>query len=461
MYPTLHPTGNTRLAPADHLLHFGYRDSMQFQGLLGIATLLLAGYLLSTSRKSIRWRTILIGLALQFCLAFIVLRFAPIRIVFDGLAAAITRVITFADAGTQFLFGNAADASGPWGFMFAVRVLPVIIFFAALMGILYHLGIMQRLVAAIAWVLRRSMGITGSEALSAAANIFVGQTEAPLTVRPYIERMTRSQLTTIMVGGFATIAGSVMAAYIGMLGTAYEAAQQAAAGESGTELFAKHLLAASLISTPAGIVYAKLLVPETETPQPETAAELMKEEHTTANIADAAAAGASDGLKLALNVAAMLVAFVSLLALINYPLEALGNLGPIAAWRAEHGIPETSLKGLLGLILRPIAWTIGIPWADSGHVGALLGTQLIATEFVAYLDLANHIKTGTIAPRSAQISAYALCGFCNFASIAIQIGGLSAIAPSRRADIASLGLRAMIGGAMACWSTAAVAGLFI
>ncbi len=425
----------------------------QLTGLLGVLVLLSIAYALSTSRKNINWRIIIGGVLLQFVLAFLVLRFEPARIVFDGAARAVTKVISFSDDGIRFIFGNLADpGAGPWGFVFAVRVLPVIIFFASLMGVLYHLGLMQRVVAACAWVLKKSLGISGKEALSAAANIFLGQTEAPLTVKPYIAGMTRSQLMAVMTGGFATIAGSVLAAYVGILG-----------GESDDSraVFAKHLLTASIMSAPAGLVMAKIMLPETEKPEPEDVGKLLADRPGTRNVVDAAAAGATDGLHLALNVGAMLIAFVALLALLNWPLAALGDLPRVAAWRQANNIPPLTFQNILGVLLSPLAWCMGIAWNDCRHFGSLMGTQVIATEFVAYLDLGKHISEGTMSPRSTQIATYALCGFANLPSIAIQIGGLSAMAPSRRGDLAAIAPRAMVAGALACWMTAAVAGLFI
>jgi CNT family concentrative nucleoside transporter len=361
-------------------------------------------------------------------------------------------VISFADSGTSFIFGKAADPSGPWGFIFVVKVLPIIIFFASLMAVLYHLGVMQRLVAVLAWVIRRVLNVTGVEALSASANIFVGQTEAPLTVKPFIATMTRSQIMAVMTVGFATIAGSVMAAYIVMLG-----------GDSDETriLMAKHLMTASVMSAPAGLVMAKLMLPETETPRDESLDALKTIPKTACNVMDAAAEGATDGLRLALNVAAMLVAFVALLALLNYPLTALSEIDSIAAWRAAHGIPVLTFQNILGYVFTPLAWCMGVGSEDARKVGSLMGQQIIATEFVAYVDLSTSLRDGTIGFRAAQISTYALCGFANLPSIAIQIGGLSAMAPNRRGDFASLGLRAMVAGALACWMTGSVASLFI
>ena len=422
-------------------------------GLLGIIVILALGYALSRNRRAIRARTILGGVALQFALAFLLLRFPPVVAAFDAFAAGISKVISFADEGTRFIFGNAADAGGAWGFIFAVKVLPIIIFFAALMSVLYHYGVMQRVIALLASLLRRALGITGVEAMSASANIFVGQTEAPLTVRPFIARMTESQLMCVMVGGFATIAGSVMAAYISMLGGADEALRIEVA---------KHFMTASVMSAPAAIVMAKLMLPETQAPPDESIAALRKMPRETVNGVDAAAAGAADGLKLALNVAAMLVAFVSLIALLNWPLAALSEVNaswlPIASWREDLGIPVLTFQNILGFVLQPLAWTMGAG-SDSHALGSLMGQAVVATEFVAYLDLAKMQASGAISERGATLAIYALCGFANLPSIAIQIGGLGAMAPERRGDLARLGLRAMTAGALACWMTATVAGI--
>lgn len=429
----------------------------QYRGILGIVTLLAIGFLFSAHRKQILWRVICAGVALQLVIAWLFLSFGPVAEQFQKVGAVITKVITFADAGIEFIFGKElSNPTRPWGFIFAVKVLPIIIFFASLMGILYHLGIMQRVVAAFALVLRKTLGITGAEALCAATNIFVGQTEAPLVVKPFIAGMTKSQLTAVMSGGFATIAGSVMAAYIGILGGESEA--------SKTQ-FAVHLLTASIMSAPAGLVMAKLLMPETETPRDERVSALNAPRETV-NVIDAAVAGASDGLKLALNVGAMLLAFVALIALLDWPISAFGGTSLGKAIGYQIGIKELNLESLLAVPFRPLAWLMGVAWADCGFFGSLLGKQLVATEFVAYLSLGQAVNPAgggesTISPRTAAIATYALCGFANFASIGIQIGGLSAIAPERRSDLARLALRAMFAGAMACWMTGAVASLFI
>lgn len=423
----------------------------QYKGFLGVVVLLAIALVLSNNRRRIDWRVVIAGIVVQLVLAWLCLSFDPVVDAFDTFAQGVTKVISFADKGSAFIFGKAADASQPWGFIFAVKVLPVIVFFASLMSVLYHIGVMQVVVAGIAWILRKALRITGVEALSASANIFLGQTEAPLCVKPYLATMTRAQIMTIMTGGFATIAGSVMAAYVGILGGEDPASRV---------LFAKHLMTASLMSAPAGLLMARILYPETETPLDESFSKLAKQEKTSCNLVDAAAGGASDGLRLALNVAAMLVAFVALLAMVNYPLEWVGHRY-LPEWLAAHHIEKLSLEVILGWIFSPLAWTMGVSWEDSGAVGGLMGTQVIATEFVAYLKLSAGIQNQTIGPRAAQIVTYALCGFANLPSIGIQIGGLSALAPERRQDLARIGLRAMVAGALACWMTGAVASVFI
>jgi CNT family concentrative nucleoside transporter len=435
------------------------------QGILGIVVLVAIGVLLCPNRSRINWRIVFAGLLLQIVLAFLLLSFGPVRLAFEYVASGFNTVIKAADSGIEFLFGpNLTNPSGPWGFVFAFKVLPIIIFFAALMSVLYHLGIMQRVVAAVAWVLRRVLGpgVTGSEAVSAAANIFVGQTEAPLFVRPFLPSMTRSQLLAVMAGGFATIAGSVMAAYVGILGEGWSSLSPGASPDEGRILFAKHLLTASVMSAPASFVMAKLLLPETQQTPAEDLATLRNIERTTRNLIDAAAAGATDGLRLAANVAAMLIAFVALLALIDLPIAWLGRTELVSGLFGNFPGPDgLSLSDFLGWALQPIAWLFGVSAADASAIGGIVGTGVIATEFVGYIKLQALIQAGSIDPRSAQIATYALCGFANIPSIAIQIGGLSALAPSRRSDLASLAPRAMLAGLLACWMTAAVASLFI
>jgi len=427
------------------------RGMGHWTGLLGMAVLMLVAFALSTDRRRIRVRTVAVGVAVQLGLAYLMLRFPPVSLPFDAIAAAVSTVISFADEGTRFIFGNAADEGGPWGFIFAVKVLPIIIFFASLMAVLYHLGVMQRVIAAFAWAIRAVMGVSGTEALSAAANIFVGQTEAPLTIRPLIAGLTRSQVMCVMTCGFATIAGSVMAAYIALLGGQDEAARM---------MVAKHFITASVMSAPAAIVMAKIMLPETGLPREESLGAMRSMPRESSNLVDAAAVGASDGLRLALNVAAMLVAFVALIALLNYPLAALSETDLVAGLRERWGIPVLTFQNILGMVLRPFAWCMGAG-PDSAALGSLMGQQVIATEFVAYVDLARMRAEQGISPRSAAIATFALCGFANLPSIAIQVGGLSALAPERRADFASIGPRAMVAGALACWMTGAVASVVL
>jgi len=428
---------------------------MQLTGLLGLALFLALAWLLSENRRRIPVRTVLGGVALQFLLALLLLKTPGVVDLFEAFAWIVNGVITQADRGIEFVFGpNLADPGGPWGMIFAVKVLPVIIYFAALMAVLYHIGLMQRIVAGLAWVLRRALGVTGAEALAMSANIFVGQTEAPLCIRPFLSKLTRAQWATLMVGGFATIAGSVLAAYVTVL---------AGSGEGATEArveFIKHLLTASVMSAPAAFVIARLIVPETESPPDEDIESAPVGEKAT-NVLDAAALGATDGLKLALNVGAMLIAFLGLLALINWPLREIGNIEGVDAWLAARNVEDLGLEVILGWIFTPVAWLMGVAWADAANFGSLLGQKLILTEFVAFLSLADMMRADALSPRSARLGAYALCGFANFASIAIQIGGLTALAPDRRADIVSLSFKAMLGGAMASWMTACIAGLFI
>ena len=414
------------------------------QGLLGIAVILLLAWLLSEHRRAIAWQTVLVGLGLQFALAVFVLWVPAGQWVFAGLAEGFVRLIGFTEAGSSFLFGSLVD-TGQFGFVFAFQVLPTIIFFGALMACLYHLGIMQRLVAGMAWVMTRLMKVSGSESLATAANVFVGQTEAPLVVRPFIAGMTRSELFALMTGGMATIAGGVLAAYVLLLGGS-DPAEQA--------FFARHLISASIMAAPAALVMAKLLVPEMA--QSETAGAVhVVVERPHVNLIEAAAAGAGEGLKLALNVGAMLLAFLALIALINGPLGWLGAVTGLEAWLGQ----SLDLALLLGWVFAPLAFLAGTPLAEAVTVGGLIGQKIVANEFVAYVAL-SEAQDG-LSQRSMLIATYALCGFANFASIAIQIGGIGSIAPSRRPDLARLGLKAVLAGALVSLLNAAWAGILV
>ncbi len=436
----------------------------QFTGLLGIVVMIVLAYGLSTNRSKVPWGLVFLGVLVELLFAGAILWLPGVKWAFEQLGWFVNNVILMNQKGAEFVFGSLRDPGKPWGFIFAVQVFPIIIFFSALMSVLYYLGVMQRIVAVLAWCLRKALRVTGVEATCMAANMFIGQTEAPLTVRPMLPLMTRAQLMLIMLGGFAHIAGSVLGAYVLVLG-GDDTARQA--------LYATHLIAASVMSAPSAFVMARIIVPETETPpaeDPESLRAAADEDH--ANLFDAAASGATTGMKLAANIAAMLIAFISLLALINWPLHAIGEIAAVKSTLAEWGIPELSLQVILGKVFAPLAWTMGIEWKDAPFVGSLLGEKLILTEFVAYLHLADAIHptlgvpdggeiAAKISPRSSQIAAYALCGFANFASIAIQIGGLSVLAPTRRKEFARLAMRAMLGGALATQMTASVAGLFI
>lgn len=423
-----------------------------FTGFFGLFLLLLIGYALSAHRRAIRWRIVVGGVLFQFVLAVLVLRVPLAADFFQAIAAGATRVLSFADAGAAYLFGDALYTRKAMGFVFAIHVLPTIIFFASFMSVLYHVGIMQQVVRVMAYAMNRVMGVSGAESLAMAANVFVGQTEAPLVIRPYVAAMTRSELMTLMVGGFATIAGGVFAAYVAMLG-----------GDDPAErvIFAKHLITASVMSAPAAFVMSKLMLPETE--QSQTAGVVSAAfEKTTVNVLDAATTGAADGLKLAANVGAMLLALIALIAGIDWVLGWVGSWGWLQPALAGAGITTLNLKSILGLVFSPLAWTMGVPGEDVRAFGSLLGEKLVFTEFIAYGSLADVMRSANpMQYRSELIATYALCGFANFGSIAIQLGGIGTIAPSRRGDLARLGLRAMFGGAMASFMTAAIAGMLL
>ncbi|MBX7195657.1 MAG: NupC/NupG family nucleoside CNT transporter [Sandaracinaceae bacterium] len=454
--------------------------------LVGLAVMVALAWAISYDRKAFPWRIVLYGTGLQLVFGVLVLRTSAGLWFFSVLNDGVTRLLTFTTDGSRFLFGDYLDDH----FTVALNVLPTIIFFSALMTVLYHLGVMQRLVKSVAWVMQRTLKTSGAETLSAAANIFVGQTEAPLVVKPFVGEMTQSELMAIMVGGFATVAGGVMAAYVGMLRTHFPD-------------IAGHLIAASVLSAPAGLVMAKVILPETS--QSKTAGSLeLDAKSPYANVIDAAATGASDGLKLAMNVGAMLLAFMALVALVNWlfalpslvhnraeweamlealgaqglavpegcPADGPGDLDAAALARCLHdgqalGLEHaftawepTTMQWILGWLGWPIAFVMGVPVEDCATVSAMLGERIVLNEFVAYLDLAGNLAgEHPVSTRAATILTYALCGFANLGSIAIQIGGIGAIAPERRQDLARLGMRAMIGGLLASYMTACVAGL--
>ncbi len=417
-------------------------------GLFGLAVLIGITWLFSNNKRAVDWKLVATGITLQIAFAALVILVPGGRDVFDALGHGFVKVLSFVNEGSGFIFGSLMDTKN-YGFIFAFQVLPTIIFFSALMGVMYHLNVMQAIVRVMAWSITKVMRVSGAETTSVCASVFIGQTEAPLTVRPYIARMTQSELLTMMIGGMAHIAGGVLAAYVGMLGGG-DPAQQA--------FYAKHLLAASIMAAPATLVVAKLLIPETGTPLTRGTVK-MEVEKTSSNIIDAAAAGAGDGLKLALNIGAMLLAFIALIALLNAPLTWIGEVTGLAA---AIGKP-TNLSTIFGYVLAPIAWVIGTPWADATTVGSLIGQKVVINEFVAYTEL-SQIVNGQVAGVSLSdegrlIATYALCGFANFSSIAIQIGGIGGLAPERRHDLAKFGLRAVLGGTIATFMTATIAGV--
>lgn len=462
------------------------------RGLLGITFILALAVALSSDRRAINWRTVGSGLLLQIAFAVLILKgdamaaaFAPLgwpAAAFNFGASFFVVFLGWVQAGATFVFGNLAlgpGADGSLGFFFAFQVLPTIIVFSSLMSVLYYLGIMQRVVRAMAWVVSRALQTSGPESLSVTANIFVGQTEAPLVIRPYIAGMSRSELLAVMTGGMATIAGGVMASYIQFLGGRFAEARGVAL-TAGQQLFAEHLLGASVMAAPAALLLAKILIPETRPIAPlpyavadadegqaqmtadpvvpaidseEAAREVTSVEQETAskNVIDAAAAGAADGLKLALNVGAMLIAFLALIAGINYFLGRGAGLFHAAL----------SLEMILGWVLAPVAWLVGVPAHDVAAFGSLLGQKIVANEFVAYLGLADGIQAGTLLPKTVIMATFALCGFANFSSIAIQIGGIGPLAPSRTGEIAELGLRAVLAGTLANLMTATIAGVLL
>ena len=400
-------------------------------GILGVIVLLGIAFAMSNNRSAISWKLVIWGLSLQFIFAIIILK-SPIGIpFFSTIDIFIKNLLSFSDAGSDFLFKsfNNNIVEGPL-MNFAFRILPTLIFFSSLITVLYHLGVMQFLVKNTARIMQKTMGTSGSETLCISGNIFVGQTEAPLLVQPFVSTMTNSELTAVMIGGFATVAGGVMAMYVSMLGDV--------PGIAG------HLLAASIMSAPAALVVAKIIYPETE--ESKTKGDLVISiENNDDNVMEALSRGATNGMKLAANVAAMLIAFVAIIAMIN----------------ALLGIFGFSLEQILGLIFSPLAWTMGVPWNEANLVGSLMGKKLVLTELIAYGDLSSSISNNLLSERSAIISSYALCGFANFAYIGIQLGGIGGIAPERRKDISKLGVKTMFGGALASWLTATIAGILI
>ncbi|MEO0733966.1 MAG: nucleoside transporter C-terminal domain-containing protein [Bacteroidota bacterium] len=463
-----------------------------FRCVLGMAVMIAVCYAFSRNRRAIDWKLVGIGLGMQFVLAVLILKVQGVSVLFDYIATGFRKTLEFTAAGSSFLFGSIVQDMDSFGYIFAFQVLPTIVFFSALSAILYYLGILQKVVYGLAWLLSKAMGLSGPESLAAAANVFIGQTEAPLVVKPYLEKMTRSELLCVMVGGMATIAGSVFVSYIGFLGGTDPEQQQ---------FFAKHLLTASIISAPAAIVCAKMLLPETpeelaavtgedeladphEATQPTKDKRLQMAADESRNLLDAISRGTTDGLKLAVNVGAMLLVFTAMIYmlnvfflggtdLLNWATMGFKNetwdaaLANGTTWNQSIAVATNnrfegfSFTYLLALCFAPVAWVIGVPGQDITVIGQLLGLKTVINEFVAYDTFRAVQQSGvTLSPKSTLIAAYALCGFANFASIGIQIGGIGAIAPGQRTTLTELGMLSLIGGTIACLMTGAVAGLF-
>jgi concentrative nucleoside transporter, CNT family len=425
-----------------------------FRGLLGLFSLLLIAFILSSKRSKINWMLVLKGILLQIVFAILVLKIPFVQTIFEGISNVFVGILNFTKAGSSFVFGGFVTDINSYGFIFAFQVLPTIVFFSALTSLLFYLGIIQKIVYGFAWIMNRLMNLSGAESLAAAGNIFLGQTEAPLLIKPYIEKMTKSEILCLMSGGMATIAGGVLAAYIGFLG-----------GDDPEQqlFFAKHLIIASVLSAPAAIVAAKILLPETE--DFDKKLEVTKEK-IGENVLESISIGTVQGLKLAVNVGAMLIVFIAFIAMANYFFsDILGKytgLNDIIASNSNGQYSGLTLQFMLGYILKPIAWLMGTSWADSALVGQLLGEKTILNEFVAYVTLGNLKAAGLFTEeKSIIIATYILCGFSNFSSIGIQIGGIGTLAPSKRTLLSQLGIKALIAGTLASLFTAVIIGMLI
>jgi len=440
------------------------------QGIIGLALIVGIAWTFSNAKKEINWRLVGIGIGMQIIFGIFIIKgtvmgswFAPLewpKLAFEWLSGVFVSLLGFTTAGAKFVFGNLAVSPGfsdSLGFFFAFQVLPTIIFFASIMSVLYHLGVMQKVVQVVAWVISKSLRTSGAETLSVSANIFVGQTEAPLVIKPFIKKMTESELLAVMIGGMATIAGGVMAAYVQMLGFSFAQARGIPITDAQI-LFASQLLGASIMAAPAALLIAKILIPETGNPETRGQVKIHVEK-TATNVIEAAASGAGDGLKLALNVGAMLLAFIALIALVNALFGWVGDITGLNPFLIAQFNSPLKLELLLGLVLQFVAFGIGVPWTDALNFGSLIGTKLVLNEFVAYLNLADLVKSGELTEKSIRMATFALCGFANISSIAIQIGGIGPLAPERQGDLAKLGVRAVLGGMLATLMTATIAGV--
>tara|TARA_B110000902_G_scaffold164334_1_gene187790 strand:+ start:1144 stop:2436 length:1293 start_codon:yes stop_codon:yes gene_type:complete len=422
----------------------GFSLESLFRGVLGIFSLLIIAFLFSRARKGIDWKLVVKGLGIQLLFAILILKVPFVYSIFSFIAKGFTKIIDFTNKGSEFLFGNLMDYSESWGYIFAVQVLPTVIFFSALTSLFYYWRILPRIVYGFAWVMKKTLKLSGPESVAAAGNIFLGQTEAPLLVKPYLDKMTKSEMLCLMSGGMATIAGGVLAAFIGMLG----------------EEFAIHLIMASVMSAPAAVVAAKMLLPEKEKFNSTLEVNVGGE---VSNELEAISQGTTDGLKLAVNVGAMLLVFTALMYMANYILFKVGAWTDLNFWIAENTrYSELSFNMILGYIGAPIAWLMGVCKEDMFLVGQLLGEKTVLNEFFGYMSLGEMKNNGLFKEeKSIIIATYILCGFANFASIGIQIGGIGALAPKRKGDLASLGFLALIGGTLASLFTAVIVGMLI
>lgn len=432
----------------------GFTLSGLARGALGMAVLVLISYLFSANRRAIKWRTVGIGLGIQLLIAIGVLKIPFVKLVFESIGKVFISILDFTRSGSKFLFEGLVVDTDTFGYIFAFQVLPTIVFFSALTSVLFYLGVIQKVVKALAWLLTKSLGISGAESLSIAGNIFLGQTEAPLLIKAYLEKMNKSEILLVMIGGMATVAGAVLAAYIGFLGGDDPELQL---------VFAKHLLAASVMAAPGAIVVSKILYPQTE--------EINTDVHVSsdkigANFLDAIANGTTEGLKLALNVGAMLLVFVAFIAMINGILGWVGDWTALNSWIAANSPYESfSLEAILGTMFAPLMWLIGVNNADIMLMGQLLGIKLAASEFVGYIQLAElkdmASTTHFTYNKSVIMATYMLCGFANFASIGIQIGGIGSLAPGQRKTLSEFGMRAVLGGTLASLISATIAGMIL
>ncbi len=430
----------------------GFSARNLFRGLLGMLSLVAIAWLFSTNRKAISWRVVGIGLGIQVLLAFSILQVPPVQYFFEMVGKVFVVILDFTKAGTDFLFAGFLDTS-TYGYIFAFQVLPTIIFFSALTSLLFYLGIIQKVVYAMAWVMTKAMRLSGAESLSVAGNIFLGQTESPLMIKAYLENMNRSEILLVMTGGMATLAGGVLAAYISFLG-----------GDDPVQrlIFAKHLLAASIMAAPGAVVISKILVPQTESI--DQTVEVSKD-RIGSNILDAISNGTTQGLKLAANVAAMLLVFIAFIAMFNFIVGKIGlwtNLNPVISELSNGQYNELSLQFILGYLFSPIMWLIGISTPDITLAGRLLGEKVIMTEFIGYVSLAQLKEAGAFTdPKTIIMATYMLCGFANFASIGIQIGGIGSLAPGKRVLLSQFGMRALLGGTMAGLMSATIVGFIL